>query len=283
MLCTNLSSTARIELKRTLFLLKPPSSSRHFMEPHRPWAVNSQYTHNDINYNYRTRLVPVNNDSPPSHSTSSSSSSPASSVMHAVHHAPYPLPSIMHQHPHQHMTPYHSHHHTGAPSRRPTSDSRGSASPLPPPHHQSANHPDVFFAPNANMLYNHANVMAAAAAAAAAGNGNGTAHLHQVSPSDPLLFSSGANAHASGNTPTRLPPILQVEKQQVTTSATQAASASRRRNEAHFVCPVPGCGSTFTRRFNLRGKHLFSFSRSLVTLRLSLTCPASRPCFAWVP
>ncbi|KJA20717.1 hypothetical protein HYPSUDRAFT_121482, partial [Hypholoma sublateritium FD-334 SS-4] len=55
----------------------------------------------------------------------------------------------------------------------------------------------------------------------------------------------------------RLPPILQVEKQQVTTSATQLASASRRRNEAHFVCPVPGCGSTFTRRFNLRG-HLRS-------------------------
>ena len=51
----------------------------------------------------------------------------------------------------------------------------------------------------------------------------------------------------------RLPPIMQVEKQQVTTSATQAASASRRRNEANFVCPVPGCGSTFTRRFNLRG------------------------------
>jgi len=55
----------------------------------------------------------------------------------------------------------------------------------------------------------------------------------------------------------RLPPILQVEKQQVTTSATQAASASRRRNEANFVCPVPGCASTFTRRFNLRG-HLRS-------------------------
>ncbi|KAI6032829.1 hypothetical protein F5J12DRAFT_700142, partial [Pisolithus orientalis] len=55
----------------------------------------------------------------------------------------------------------------------------------------------------------------------------------------------------------RLPPILQVEKKQVTTSATQAASASRRRNEAHFICPVPGCGSTFTRRFNLRG-HLRS-------------------------
>ncbi|CAE7078896.1 unnamed protein product [Rhizoctonia solani] len=55
----------------------------------------------------------------------------------------------------------------------------------------------------------------------------------------------------------RLPPILQVEKQHVTTTATQAASASRRRNDAQFKCPVPGCGSTFTRRFNLRG-HLRS-------------------------
>ncbi|KAH9831277.1 uncharacterized protein C8Q71DRAFT_715628 [Rhodofomes roseus] len=67
--------------------------------------------------------------------------------------------------------------------------------------------------------------------------------------------TSGFQAVAAGLP--RLPPILQVEKQQVTTSATQAASASRRRNEAHFVCPVPGCGSTFTRRFNLRG-HLRS-------------------------
>ncbi|KAG1720823.1 uncharacterized protein EDB91DRAFT_1007459, partial [Suillus paluster] len=56
---------------------------------------------------------------------------------------------------------------------------------------------------------------------------------------------------------THLPPILQVEKKQVTTSATQVASASRRRNEARFTCPVLGCGSTFTRRFNLRG-HLRS-------------------------
>ncbi|KAJ6499062.1 hypothetical protein C8R45DRAFT_980946 [Mycena sanguinolenta] len=67
----------------------------------------------------------------------------------------------------------------------------------------------------------------------------------------------GVNHYPSANGVPRLPPILQVEKQQVTTSATQAASASRRRNEAHFVCPVPGCGSTFTRRFNLRG-HLRS-------------------------
>ncbi|PWN33092.1 uncharacterized protein FA14DRAFT_115253, partial [Meira miltonrushii] len=38
-----------------------------------------------------------------------------------------------------------------------------------------------------------------------------------------------------------------------TTSATQAASASRRKNEAIHVCPIPGCGSTFTRKFNLNG------------------------------
>ena len=69
---------------------------------------------------------------------------------------------------------------------------------------------------------------------------------------------AGANHYPSSSGVPRLPPILQVEKQQVTTSATQLASASRRRNEAHFVCPVPGCGSTFTRRFNLRGPLIFS-------------------------
>lgn len=66
-------------------------------------------------------------------------------------------------------------------------------------------------------------------------------------------IGGGSGGSASSSSGTRLPPILQVEKQQVTTSATQAASASRRRNEANFQCPVPGCGSTFTRRFNLRG------------------------------
>ncbi|KAG6920305.1 hypothetical protein DXG01_005074 [Tephrocybe rancida] len=46
---------------------------------------------------------------------------------------------------------------------------------------------------------------------------------------------AGANHYPSSSGVPRLPPILQVEKQQVTTSATQLASASRRRNEAHFV------------------------------------------------
>ncbi|KAI1794111.1 hypothetical protein LXA43DRAFT_158649 [Ganoderma leucocontextum] len=73
--------------------------------------------------------------------------------------------------------------------------------------------------------------------------------------SSPVI--AAASSFTQGANVPRLPPIMQVEKQQVTTSATQAASASRRRNEANFVCPVPGCGSTFTRRFNLRG-HLRS-------------------------
>lgn len=72
----------------------------------------------------------------------------------------------------------------------------------------------------------------------------------------PATGQSPADGTEWGEVP-RLPPILQVEKQHVTTTATQAASASRRRNDAQFKCPVPGCGSTFTRRFNLRG-HLRS-------------------------
>ncbi|CAE6430691.1 unnamed protein product [Rhizoctonia solani] len=72
----------------------------------------------------------------------------------------------------------------------------------------------------------------------------------------PPTGQSPADSTEWGDVP-RLPPILQVEKQHVTTTATQAASASRRRNDAQFKCPVPGCGSTFTRRFNLRG-HLRS-------------------------
>ncbi|KAF8588222.1 hypothetical protein K439DRAFT_1335838 [Ramaria rubella] len=43
----------------------------------------------------------------------------------------------------------------------------------------------------------------------------------------------------------------------VTTKATHDASSARRKNDPSFVCPVPGCGSTFTRSFNLKG-HLRS-------------------------
>lgn len=98
-------------------------------------------------------------------------------------------------------------------------------------------------------------------------------------PSSPSPDSSssqggpGANHYPSSSGVPRLPPILQVEKQQVTTSATQMASASRRRNEAHFVCPVPGCGSTFTRRFNLRGESAVSDGHQRVSENPNRTSP----------
>ncbi|KAL0067721.1 hypothetical protein AAF712_005161 [Marasmius tenuissimus] len=46
---------------------------------------------------------------------------------------------------------------------------------------------------------------------------------------------------------------LAVTKMTVTTGRTAKASHNRRKQEATFHCPVPGCGSTFTRSFNLKG------------------------------
>ena len=46
---------------------------------------------------------------------------------------------------------------------------------------------------------------------------------------------------------------LPVARPNVTTTATADASMKRRINDAKFQCPVPGCGSTFTRHFNLKG------------------------------
>lgn len=56
-----------------------------------------------------------------------------------------------------------------------------------------------------------------------------------------------------------------VSKPNVTTGRTANASHKRRKQEATFVCPVPGCGSTFTRSFNLKGGFFvpLSFSRPL--------------------
>ncbi|KAF9258027.1 hypothetical protein L218DRAFT_878082 [Marasmius fiardii PR-910] len=39
----------------------------------------------------------------------------------------------------------------------------------------------------------------------------------------------------------------------VTSGRTARASHNRRKQEAAFQCPVPGCGSAFTRSFNLKG------------------------------
>jgi hypothetical protein len=132
----------------------------------------------------------------------------------------------------------------GAPYPPPATSASASASAAPSRRRdgRASPKPESYYAPNAAELYNHAQMIS-----------------HSPSPGPEGSGSSQGGAgrdHYPSSVP-RLPPILQVEKQQVTTSATQAASASRRRNEAHFVCPVPGCGSTFTRRFNLRGLSKF--------------------------
>jgi hypothetical protein len=55
-----------------------------------------------------------------------------------------------------------------------------------------------------------------------------------------------------------------VSKPNVTTGRTANASRIRRKQEANFMCPVPGCGSTFTRSFNLKGNVLHSIDVNLV-------------------
>ncbi|KAF8442207.1 hypothetical protein L210DRAFT_3611695 [Boletus edulis BED1] len=47
--------------------------------------------------------------------------------------------------------------------------------------------------------------------------------------------------------------MVNVSKQTVTSERTAGASHRRRKQDANFLCPVPGCGSTFTRSFNLKG------------------------------
>jgi len=61
----------------------------------------------------------------------------------------------------------------------------------------------------------------------------------------------------TGRPPSMLRPDPQqnvlVSKPNVTSERTAGASHRRRKQEANFLCPVPGCGSTFTRSFNLKG------------------------------
>ncbi|KAJ4469121.1 hypothetical protein C8J55DRAFT_537954 [Lentinula edodes] len=70
-----------------------------------------------------------------------------------------------------------------------------------------------------------------------------------------VLDNSSTNStqlHSAGVL--RLPRILPLEKQLVTTSAVKLASASRRKKEAKFFCPVPGCDTTFTRHLRSHTK-----------------------------
>ena len=58
-----------------------------------------------------------------------------------------------------------------------------------------------------------------------------------------------------------------VSKPTVTTTATAEASERRRKTDANFACPVPGCGSTFTRHFNLKGLFCPPLRETVLTWR----------------
>ncbi|KAI0267821.1 hypothetical protein BC834DRAFT_822165 [Gloeopeniophorella convolvens] len=84
------------------------------------------------------------------------------------------------------------------------------------------------------------------------GLGGGPSHLGRLAGDVSSGYNSGySSAGSRGATPAA------VAKPNVTTTATADASMKRRINDAKFVCPVSGCGSTFTRHFNLKG-HLRS-------------------------
>ncbi|QRV75029.1 C2H2 zinc finger [Ceratobasidium sp. AG-Ba] len=76
---------------------------------------------------------------------------------------------------------------------------------------------------------------------------------HRTSPyhsphASPRMLPGDDNSNYGGFTLNK-----PVERVHVTTPATREASSNRRTAQANFKCPVPGCGSTFTRHFNLRG------------------------------
>ena len=55
---------------------------------------------------------------------------------------------------------------------------------------------------------------------------------------------------------------MTVTRPHVTTPSTAKASHDRRKQPANFACPVPGCGSTFTRHFNLKGECIVCVAES---------------------
>jgi len=87
---------------------------------------------------------------------------------------------------------------------------------------------------------------------------NTLADTHVEPDSSPRNASRSTSRHSSREkNETTFQSASQTHTPVVTTSASQAASASRRKAEALFTCPFPDCDSTFTRQYNLRG-HLRS-------------------------
>ncbi|KAJ1307506.1 hypothetical protein OPQ81_001605 [Rhizoctonia solani] len=80
------------------------------------------------------------------------------------------------------------------------------------------------------------------------GSGSHRASPYHSPHASPRALPAEENVSYGGITLTK-----PVERVHVTTPATREASSNRRTAQANFKCPVPGCGSTFTRHFNLRG------------------------------
>lgn len=85
---------------------------------------------------------------------------------------------------------------------------------------------------------------------------------------DGMMVSEMLQQHDMGN---------KVAKMKVTSVATEVASQSRRTNSGIFHCPIPGCGSTFTRHFNLKG-HLRSHNDERPYKCLYDGCPKCEHC-----
>ena len=104
------------------------------------------------------------------------------------------------------------------------------------------------------------------AAAAAAASGMLPPHMGGGGPMGvPGMVGLGGMSPMAGMTATGMsaPGVdgvpMTVSKVNVTTPSTADASIRRRKQPANFACPVPGCGSTFTRHFNLKGESCGQF------------------------
>ncbi|KAI5450516.1 hypothetical protein NCC49_002973 [Naganishia albida] len=89
-------------------------------------------------------------------------------------------------------------------------------------------------------------------------------HSPHVSPARSTYSLQDSGSEASGNSGRRGRGSKvaneggrgggnKIPRAKVTTPATEMASRGRRTSDGLFECPVPGCGSTFTRQFNLKG------------------------------
>lgn len=228
----------RLNNKRRIHQIMNPESNRvHWPPPPPPTTSTTNNNNNPVQFhsynphNQRNPFLPMSQPQS-QQSQSPPSFPPGAGPNDTGGHQPTHYPSGHAYRRSQSNSPF---RHTVHPTPYPLPSAQPNLPPIQHPS-MSGSQPELkqesYYTPTSAELYTHAQVLASGA-----GEGSVSTHYSSV----PSI--------------TRLPPILQVEKKQVTTSATQAASASRRRNEAHFACPVPGCGSTFTRRFNLRGAH----------------------------